>query len=56
MSERPHYYREGRVIYRSGASRSVRVATAKTHIGAALAVRALLQGSAKWRKYLELSP
>lgn len=49
------YYRKGRVVYRAGSTRPVRVATANTRVGAALAVRALNHGTADYRKFLHLS-
>lgn len=46
------YYRRGREIYRRHAARDVRIATARTMTGAALAVRALNYVHADWRVYL----
>jgi hypothetical protein len=54
------YYRKGRVIYRidhgSSNPRPIRLATARTRIGAAMAVKALRahprEHDPVWRKYL----
>jgi len=49
------YFREGRTIYRrSQEGRKVRVATARSRVGAALTIK-ILSGeiSGDWRKYLK---